>query len=153
MLAQLFLVSITLASGWAVLRQLALAHTAIGSGGGVAVERVFRDSRMIVIVATVVSLVASLWVARMLATLIGRRLEDLGSAAETIAKGDLTVKVRSRSRDEVGWLEHSMRELVDKLRSLVTQMATSSRGLAVAAEQISAATEEMERGAQTQSTS
>jgi methyl-accepting chemotaxis protein len=46
-----------------------------------------------------------------------------------------------------------MRELVDKLRSLVTQMATSSRGLAIAAEQISAATEEMERGAQTQSTS
>ena len=70
----------------------------------------------------------------MLTTLIGRRLEDLGVAAETIAKGDLTVKVRSRSRDEVGWLEHSMRELVDKLRSLVTQMATSSRGLAVAAE-------------------
>ena len=153
LLAQLFLASLTLASGWAILRQLTLAHAAAGSGGGVAVEQVLRDSRMIVIVATVVSLVASLWVARMLTTLIGRRLEDLGTAAETIAKGDLTVKVRSRSRDEVGWLEHSMRELVDKLRSLVTQMATSSRGLAVAAEQISAATEEMERGAQTQSTS
>jgi methyl-accepting chemotaxis protein len=153
LLAQLFLVSITLASGWALLRQLTRAHDAVGIGGGAVVEQVFRDSRTIVIVATLVSLVASLWVARMLTTLIGRRLEDLGTAAETIAKGDLTVKVRSRSRDEVGWLEHSMRELVDKLRSLVTQMATSSRGLAVAAEQISAATEEMERGAQTQSTS
>jgi methyl-accepting chemotaxis protein len=153
LLAQLFLVSITLASGWAFLRQLTLAHEAVGSGGGATVEQVFRDSRTIVIVATLVSLVASLWVARMLTTLIGRRLEDLGIAAETIAKGDLTVKVRSRSRDEVGWLEHSMRELVDKLRSLVAQMATSSRGLAVAAEQISAATDEMERGAQTQSTS
>jgi methyl-accepting chemotaxis protein len=153
LLAQLFLASLTLASGWAFLRQLALAHAAVGAAGGATVEHVFRDSRTIVIVATLVSTVASLWVARMLTTLIGRRLEDLGIAAETIAKGDLTVKVRSRSRDEVGWLEHSMRELVDKLRSLVTQMATSSRGLAVAAEQISAATEEMERGAQTQSTS
>jgi methyl-accepting chemotaxis protein len=153
LLAQLFLVSITLASGWAILRQLMLVHDAVGAGGGGAVEQVIGDSRTIVIVATLASLVASLWVARMLTTLIGRRLEDLGTAAETIAKGDLTVKVRSRSRDEVGWLEHSMRELVDKLRSLVTQMATSSRGLAVAAEQISAATEEMERGAQTQSTS
>jgi methyl-accepting chemotaxis protein len=153
LLAQLFLASITLASGWAFLRQLTLVQGAVGAGGGGAVDQAFRDSRIIVIGATLVSVVASLWVARMLATLIGRRLEDLGVAAETIAKGDLTVKVRSRSRDEVGWLEHSMRELVDKLRSLVTQMATSSRGLAVAAEQISAATEEMERGAQTQSTS
>jgi len=153
LLAQLFLVSITLASGWAFLRQLTLAHAAVGPAGGGAAEQIFRDSRVTVIGATLVSLVASLWVARMLATLIGRRLEDLGMAAETIAKGDLTVKVRSRSRDEVGWLEHSVRELVDKLRSLVAQMATSSRGLAVAAEQISAATEEMERGAQTQSTS
>ena len=59
LLAQLFLVSITLASGWAILRQLTLAHTVIGSGGGVAVEQVFRDSRMIVIVATVAELVHS----------------------------------------------------------------------------------------------
>jgi methyl-accepting chemotaxis protein len=153
LLAQLFLVSITLGSGWAFLRQLTLAHDAVGRASGVAIEQVFRDSRTIVIVATLISLGASLWVARTLTALIGRRLEDLGIAAETISKGDLTIKVRSRSRDEVGWVEHSMRDLVDKLRALVTQMATSSRGLGVAAEQITAATDEMERGAQTQSTS
>jgi methyl-accepting chemotaxis protein len=113
LLAQLFLVSITLASGWAFLRQLTLAHDAVGRASGAAIDQVFRDSRTIVIVATLVSLVASLWIARTLTALIGRRLEDLGIAAETIAKGDLTVKVRSRSRDEVGWVEHSMRDLVD----------------------------------------
>src|SRR5215210_1504047 len=80
LLAQLFLVSITLASGWAFLHQLTLAREAVGAAGGGAVEQVFRDSRTIVMGATLVSLVASLWVARMLATLIGRRLEDLGIA-------------------------------------------------------------------------
>ena len=51
-----------------------------------------------------------------LARLIADPLTSLGVLAEQVSKGDLTADIRSQSRDEIGWLEHSMRQMVKNLR-------------------------------------
>ena len=73
-----------------------------------------------------------------LARLIADPLTSLGVLAEQVSKGDLTTDIRSQSRDEIGWLEHSMRQMVKNLREIATQIAVSSRTVAQSAEEISA---------------
>ena len=63
-----------------------------------------------------------------------------------MSKGDLTADIRSRSRDEIGWLEHSMRQMVKNLREIATQIAASSRTVATSAEEISASSTQMAQG-------
>ena len=65
-----------------------------------------------------------------LARLIADPLTQLGILAEQVSKGDLTTDIRSKSRDEIGWLEHSMRQMVKNLREIATQIAVSSRAVA-----------------------
>ena len=88
-----------------------------------------------------------------LSRLIADPLTSLGILAEQVSKGDLTTDIRSRSRDEIGWLEHSMRQMVKNLRDIATQIAVSSRTVATSAEEISASSTQMAKGAEMQSSS
>ena len=88
-----------------------------------------------------------------LARLIADPLTQLGILAEQVSKGDLTTDIRSKSRDEIGWLEHSMRQMVKNLREIATQIAVSSRAVAQSAEEISASSSQMAKGAEMQSSS
>ena len=88
-----------------------------------------------------------------LARLIADPLTSLGVLAEQVSKGDLTTDIRSQSRDEIGWLEHSMRQMVKNLREIATQIAVSSRTVATSAEEISASSTQMAKGAEMQSSS
>ena len=88
-----------------------------------------------------------------LAKLIADPLEKLGLLAEEVSNGDLTTDIRSQSRDEIGWLEHSMRQMVKNLRVIVGHISSSSRTVATSAEEISASTEQMAKGAEAQTSS
>ena len=50
---------------------------------------------------------------------LARPIEQLASAAEAVANGDLTVKINIKSADEVGVLGNSMNEMVQKIGFLV----------------------------------
>src|SRR6185369_3350528 len=86
-----------------------------------------------------------------LSRLIAHPLESLGILAEEVSKGNLAADIRSQSRDEIGWLEHSMRQMVKNLRVVVGQISTSSRTVASSAEEISASSVQMAKGAEAQS--
>jgi len=99
--------------------------------------------------------IVGIWVllALGLARLIADPLTELGVLAEQVSKGDLTTDIRSQSRDEIGWLEHSMRQMVKNLREIATQIAVSSRAVAQSAEEISSSSSQMAKGAELQSSS
>jgi methyl-accepting chemotaxis protein len=144
--------------GWFAIHQLDrmnLAVTGINRGElpVSAVDEIFHDSRTMILLMLGVAVAAGLLVAFFLARLIADPLTQLGVAAEEVSKGDLTIEIRSLSRDEVGWLEHSMRQMLKNLRQIVGQIATSSRTVATSAEQISASSGQMAKGAEAQSSS
>jgi methyl-accepting chemotaxis protein len=142
--------------GWLALSRLhemsrAAARIGRGELPPAAAEQLFLDSRGWVLAILVGSIALGMLLATGLSRLIADPLERLGVLAEQVSKGDLTADIRSGSRDEIGWVEHSMRQMVKNLRQVVGQISASSRTVATSAEEISASTTQMAQGAETQS--
>src|SRR3954469_328781 len=144
--------------GWLALRGLdrmnvASAQIVQGALPTSAADQIYGDARASLLLIMVVTALLGVGIALLLARLIADPLTSLGVLAEQVSKGDLTTDIRSQSRDEIGWLEHSMRQMVKNLREIATQIAVSSRTVATSAEEISASSTQMAKGAELQSSS
>jgi methyl-accepting chemotaxis protein len=137
--------------GGLAIRSLDRIHQAAGDAA--LAEQLYHDSRGLILLLLGLTVVLGLGIALFLARLIADPLTRLGVAAEAVSKGDLTVEIRSASRDEIGWLEHIMRQMVKNLRGMVGQITATSRTVATSAEEISASTTQMAKGAEAQSSS
>jgi methyl-accepting chemotaxis protein len=116
----------------------------------VAVHHLREDSRAAILLMVAGAVVLGLLVALFLARLIAQPLVQLGIATEQVSRGDLTVEIRSGSRDEIGWLEHLMRTMVKNLRQMVEQISAASHTVASSAVEISANAKLITSGAQRQ---
>jgi methyl-accepting chemotaxis protein len=125
----------------------------LGAGDYAGAEQIVTDSRTAILMLLGLTIGLGLALALTLSRLIADPLTSLGILAEQVSKGDLTTDIRSRSRDEIGWLEHSMRQMVKNLRDIATQIAVSSRTVATSAEEISTSSSQMAKGAELQSSS
>jgi methyl-accepting chemotaxis protein len=143
--------AVTAALGIFAIRALDQMHGA--ATGNAAADVIYQDSRSLILMLFAAAAIGGVTCALFLARLIADPLTQLGLAAEAVSKGDLTIEIKSRSRDEVGWLEHIMRQMVKNLHGMVGQITTTSRTVAVSAEQISASTSQMAKGAEAQSSS
>lgn len=139
------------ALGWYAIKALDEFHAIASSD--VPTEALYLNSRNMILVVFGVAVIVALVIGMVLTRLIADPLTRLGLAAEEVAKGDLTMDIKSHSRDEVGWLEHIMRQMVKNLQGMVGQITTTSRTVATSAEEISASTSQMAKGAEAQSSS
>ncbi len=80
-----------------------------------------------------------------------QNLRGLVQAAEAIAKGDLTSNVKVLSEKDT--LGKSLTEMLEKLRTVVTDVKTASDNVASGSEQLSAGAEQMSQGATEQAAS
>ena len=133
--------------GWFAVRQLERLSGVSGA------TQLTADARSTILLTTAVTVAVGLALAVLLAKLIAGPLESLGLLAEEVSKGNLAADIKSQSRDEIGWLEHSMRQMVKNLRTVVGQISTSSRTVATSAEEISASSVQMAKGAEAQTSS
>ena len=131
----------------------AAGRIAQGQVPAAAADQLFQDSRTAILGILLITIATGVGAALVLARLIADPLTALGVLAEQVSKGDLTAEIRSQSRDEIGWLEHSMKQMVKNLRQMVAQITASSRAVATSAEEISASSTQLARGAETQSSS
>ena len=143
---------LTAVLGWRALDALR-RMSVLASGDYAGAERIVDESRTAILLLLAITIGLGFALAVVLARLIGDPLTSLGVLAEQVSKGDLTTEIRSQSRDEIGWLEHSMRQMVKNLREIATQIAVSSRTVATSAEEISASSTQMAKGAEMQSSS
>jgi methyl-accepting chemotaxis protein len=141
--------------GWQALQGLERLTMAVANGhmSRELSEQMFHDTRLLILVILTITIVLGMALALGLARLIADPLTGLGILVEQVSKGDLTTEIKSQSRDEIGWLEHSMRQMVKNLRAIATQITTSSRAVATSAEEIAASSTQMAKGAETQSSS
>src|SRR3954466_7521406 len=144
--------------GWLALRGLdrmnvASAQIVQGALPTSAADQIYGDARASLLLIMVVTALLGVGIALLLARLIADPLTSLGILAEQVSKGDLTADIRSQSRDEIGWRGHPMGRVGKDLRGSVGPVSTSSRTVATSAEEISASTTQMARGAEAQSSS
>jgi methyl-accepting chemotaxis protein len=98
-------------------------------------------------------LIVSLIVWVLFRILAVRPIERLKAVVEEIAAGDLSQTVAAESGDEIGKLCMSMKDMVEKLKAVVTDVKTAADNVASGSLQISASAEQTSQGAAEQAAS
>lgn len=80
-------------------------------------------------------------------------MERLVEVTKKIAGGDLRETVEVTSRDEIGKLQMSMKEMAEKLSQIVSEAVQSANGLSSAAEQVSSSSQSLSQGTSEQASS
>jgi methyl-accepting chemotaxis protein len=84
---------------------------------------------------------------------IDRPLKQAVCFATQIASGDLTGKIEIRREDEIGRLLAALKDMNDKLRSLVTQIRSSADFVTTGSQELSSAAEQLSSSSQEQASS
>src|SRR6266853_2055837 len=102
-------------------------------------------------------LAVSLLIGGAIATWITRSitipLSQAVSVTERMTQGDLTVRIESTSKDEVGQLLGSMRDMTAKLAQVVGEVRASAESLSSASEEVSATSQSMNQASSEQAAS
>ncbi len=103
----------------------------------------------LIVAATAIGAIAALW----LVTSISRGLNGAIRLSRAVSEGDLTETAPLRGNDEVTDLTRALNEMVEKLRSVVGDVAGSARNVASGSEEMSATAEQLSQGATEQASS
>ena len=99
--------------------------------------------------AMVLLLVSAYLITRSITTPIGKAVD----AATRLAEGDLTVKIESDSKDEVGLLMSAMQNMIGKLTQIISEVRTAADNLTNAAGQVSATAQSLSQSSSEQAAS
>ncbi|MCC7203200.1 MAG: methyl-accepting chemotaxis protein [Nitrospirae bacterium] len=105
----------------------------------------------VLLIISVVSIAAGVFTAWYITSSIVNPLGKAVSVSNSIANGDLSVKIEYDNNDETGQLLHSMENMVNSLKKLISDMKSTSDNMASASEQLSASSEQMSKGVISQS--
>ncbi|MEJ2061513.1 MAG: methyl-accepting chemotaxis protein, partial [Gammaproteobacteria bacterium] len=107
------------------------------------------NTRFVIAVLLAIGLALGVLVAWFMSRAITRPLNATVAALRDIAEGDgdLTARIATTSRDEIGELGQAFNTFAGKIQALLVQVAGSTAELASAAERISAITGETDKGA------
>lgn len=118
----------------------------MASGGAQAVKDAQATNNFVIwllAIFVVLSLIAGSVIAILLAQHISRPLAEVTRVAQSIAEGDLKIKIPNiKNRDEIGVLSRAVGEMVNFLRDLVGEILTESDNMAATSQELSAASEE-----------
>ena len=108
----------------------------------------YHSARIIVGVLTGIILVLSIVIAVVITRSITVPVAALASQADLLAQGDLRVTVSYHSRDEIGNLSNSFRKMAENVRTIISQVSSTSSQVATAASQLHATAEQIATGAE-----
>jgi len=78
---------------------------------------------------------------------ITRPINEAVGVADSLAQGDLTIKVASNSRDETGLMMASIGNMVEKLKQVVVDVQAAAGNVASGSQELSATAQQMSQGA------
>jgi len=110
----------------------------------------YDETRQLVIEITAGAAVLALLVATLITLSVTRPLRQAVQVADSLAAGDLTVDIKSTSRDEAGQLLAAMKNMVAKLTQVVGEVNGGAQSLASASEQVSATAQSLSQAASEQ---
>ena len=99
--------------------------------------------------AILIGLAFAWWVTRSITRPVNQAL----NAATRLADGDLTVKIESDSKDEVGLLMSAMQAMIGKLTQIIGEVRTAADNLTNAAGQVSATAQSLSQSSSEQAAS
>ncbi|MES3020836.1 MAG: methyl-accepting chemotaxis protein [Pseudomonadota bacterium] len=98
----------------------------------------YQQGRTIMIATMVGGVLLGILLGFVISRSVTRPLAQAVQAANSLAEGDLTVRIESGSRDEIGQLLHAMRRMIEKLSQVVRDVNEGADALASASEEVNA---------------
>ena len=129
-----------------------LQNTLMEKAGQEAEALAVSTRTLIIILLVSAALIATgfaLWITRSITRPVNQALE----AATRLADGDLTVKIESDSKDEVGLLMGAMQNMIGKLTQIIGEVRTAADNLTNAAGQVSATAQSLSQSSSEQAAS
>jgi methyl-accepting chemotaxis protein len=96
-----------------------------------------------VIILSIIAVVTGLGIGIYISRAITKPVDTMLLASNKVAAGDLTVQVKSDSRDEVGQLSMAIATMTESLRGVLGKVQGSALRVASTAQELSASSEEM----------
>lgn len=113
----------------------------------------YLRAKNLMILLGIAAVVIGMLVAFLVTRSITRPLGIAVNAANRLADGDMTIKIDSVAKDEVGQLLSAMRNMTEKLTDIVGQIRSSAEALSSASEEASATAQSMSQAASEQASS
>jgi len=107
----------------------------------------------IIVLTSLIAAVVSLFVALYIGRTLARPVIKINEAAKEIAKGDLTATVDYRSKDEIGQLAESFREMTHNINTVLTSINSASEQVSAGSSQVSDSSMSLSQGATEQASS
>lgn len=120
-----------------------------GKGAEAAASNAARLLTIISVIATLLTILFAWFITRSITRPVGEAL----NAATRLAEGDLTVKIESTSKDEVGQLMGAMQNMIGKLTQIIGEVRTAADNLTNAAGQVSATAQSLSQSSSEQAAS
>jgi methyl-accepting chemotaxis protein len=114
-------------------------------------KKEYQNARNLIIAIGVAALALSIAITFLTTRSITKPIGITVSAANQIAEGDLTAKIKVTSKDETGQLLLAMENMSEKLKSIMAEIKSTADNVASASNQLSASSEQMSRGTTEQS--
>lgn len=118
-----------------------------------ATDVLYDDAKSLMLVVLAISVLVAAGIAFWNVSNIIMSLNQAKNAVKTVAEGDLTVNIEVKSKDEVGELLEYLKQMVDKLRGVITSVSTSAENISSASNQMASSSQQMSEGATEQAAS
>jgi methyl-accepting chemotaxis protein len=109
--------------------------------------KAYESSRMMMLIIGAIALLLAISSAIFITRSIVRPLNEAVAISGALAKGDLTVAVEVKSKDETGQLLAAMKGMVEKLQSVVGDVRGAADNVAAGSQQLSAGAQQLSQGA------
>ena len=116
-------------------------------------QKAYEQARALLISLSVGALIFALVVALWITRSITRPISEAAAAAQELAEGNLTVKIKSDSKDETGQLMAAMEIMINKLTQIISEVNVASEALNNAAGQVSATAQSLSQSSSEQAAS
>lgn len=111
---------------------------------------IYLDSRTQMIALVIIAAVLGFGIGILVTRSITRPLNRAVSVADSLAAGDLGIQVESDSKDETGQLLNAMKNMTERLRSVMGDVRSAADSLSSASEEVSATSQSLSQAASEQ---
>ncbi|MDP3540298.1 MAG: methyl-accepting chemotaxis protein [Azonexus sp.] len=120
---------------------------------GKAADQEASSAKQIILILSAIALLLAAAIAWWVTRSITVPVNEAVNAATRLAEGDLTVKLESDSKDEVGMLMSAMQNMIAKLTQIIGEVRTAADNLTNAAGQVSATAQSLSQSSSEQAAS
>ncbi|MCX8111554.1 MAG: methyl-accepting chemotaxis protein [Syntrophorhabdaceae bacterium] len=125
-------------------------------GTGIYIDDVSAEISKIrwqIIIATIVIAILIILISFLVSRIITRPIAKAVFVANELSQGNLTVSIESETKDEAGQLLVGMKNMLEKLKLIVSDVKNASDNVAAASQQLSSSAQQMSQGATEQAAS